>query len=157
MHFTLPLSGQDDCLASSIELRRTFSVKKLLRVFADHVFGRPAVNFFRALVPEQDVVIEIAHQDRVLCLVQQLGLLANLLFSAFTLGDVTTNRDVLVGFAFAVEKGDDSRVNPIEAAVLGAVFYLTTPNFAARYRGPKVSDELFRMIRGVDNAVVLTE
>ena len=85
------------------------------------------------------------------------SLLANLFLGAFAFGDVAANRDVLVGFSFSVKKRDYRRVDPIVASVLGAILYFATPNLAARDRRPEISDELFRMVAGVDNAVVLTE
>ena len=85
------------------------------------------------------------------------GLLADLFLGTFAFGDVAANRDVLVGFSFGVKKRNDRRINPIVASIFGAILYLTAPNFAARDRGPQISDELFRMIAGIDDAVVLTE
>ena len=71
MHFTLPLAVLDDCLTSSLELPGTIFEEELFGVFSNHFFGRPAVDFFGAFIPEQDVLIEIAYKDGILCLVQQ--------------------------------------------------------------------------------------
>ena len=157
MHFAFPLSVLNDCLARRIELRGTIFEKELFGVFANHFFSRPAVDFFGALVPEQNVLIEIAHENGILRLVQQRRLFANLLFSAFALGDVATNRDVLVGFSFSVEKRNDRRVYPVVSSVFGAISYLSAPNFSARDRGPQIPDELFRMVGRIDDAVILTQ
>src|SRR5689334_3446736 len=70
MHFTLPFSVLDYGLVRSIELWRTVFEKDILRVLADYFFSGPPVNLFGALVPEQNIVVEIAHQNGVLSLVQ---------------------------------------------------------------------------------------
>ncbi|HEY0367599.1 MAG TPA: hypothetical protein VGC73_14105, partial [Pyrinomonadaceae bacterium] len=61
-HFTLPLTGLDDFLTSSIESTGTVFEKECFGVFAEHFFSRPAVDFFGALVPEQDTLREIAYK-----------------------------------------------------------------------------------------------
>ncbi len=105
----------------------------------------------------KNILIEVAHENRVLRLVQQRSLLANLLLGSFAFGYVAADRDVLVGFSFGVEKRNYRRVDPIVTAVLGAILDLATPYFAARDRRPEISDELFGMVRGIDDAVVLAE
>src|SRR6185295_8224038 len=117
-------------------LAGTIFEKKCGRVFAEHFLGRPAVDFFGAFVPEQNILIEIANENGILCLVQQRGLFANLRFSAFTLGDVAANRDVLVGFSFGVEKRNDRCVDPVMTAVFRAISYFSAPDFSARDSGP---------------------
>src|ERR1044072_3021642 len=154
MHFTFPLTVLNDCLACRIELRGTI-FEKDLGILATHFFSRPAVNFFRALVPEQNILIEIAYEDGVLRLVQKLGLFANLLLGPFSLRYVAANRDVLVRFFFRVQEGNDRGVDPVIASIFGAIFYLSTPDFPARYRGPQISNEYFGMIARVDDAVII--
>jgi hypothetical protein len=102
-------------------------------------------------------MVQVAHQDGVLCLVQQLSLFPNLLLSAFALSNVTANRDVLVGLSRCVEKRNYRGINPIVTAILRAVLYLTAPDFAACYRGPKDADEVLWVISRVDDAMILTE
>ena len=81
-------------------------------------------------------LIEIADENRILCLVQQRGLLTNLLFGAFPLGYVAANGDVLVRFSFSVEERNDRCIYPVIASVFGAISDLSAPDFPARYRGP---------------------
>ncbi len=157
MHFTFPLTVLNDRLASSIELAGTIFEEKRRCVFAEHFFSRPAVDFFGAFVPEQNILIEIAYENGILCLVQQCGLFANLLFSAFTLGDVAANRDVLVGLSFGVEKRNDRCVDPVITTVFRPISYFSTPDFSARDSGPQLSNEFFRMVSGVDDAMILAE
>src|ERR1041385_8520755 len=78
MHLTVPLAFRDDGLTSRMELRRVLFKENVFRVLADHFFSRPAIDFFGALVPEQNILIEITYQNGVLRLGQQRGLLAHL-------------------------------------------------------------------------------
>src|SRR5262249_38402398 len=109
------------------------------------------------LVPVKNFVIEIAHENRILRLVQQLRLLVNLLFRSFAFGDVAADRHVLIRFALGVQERNYRGVDPVIAAVLGAISYLTAPDFTAGDRGPKLTNEFFGVIARVDNAMVLTE
>src|SRR5690349_3253725 len=70
MHLTLPFSVLNYGLARSIELCRTFFKKDVFRVSADYFFSGPPIDLFSPLVPEQNVLVEIAHQNGVLSLVQ---------------------------------------------------------------------------------------
>src|SRR3982751_5311672 len=126
-------------------------------VLAYRFLGRPAINVFGSFDPKQNVLLEITYENRVLRLVQQRRLLPYLLFGTFALRDIATNRDVLIWLTLGVKKRDYGCVYPVEASVFGTILYLTTPHFAARDRGPQISDELFRMISRVDDAVVLAE
>ena len=67
------------------------------------------------------------------------------------------NGHVLVRFAFGIKKRNYRRVHPVDAAVLRAIAKLTLPDSAATDRGPKIADELFRVITRIDDAVILTQ
>src|SRR6185369_12949092 len=69
MYFAFPFSGLAHRLTSSIELLRRFFVQELFGVFANHFFGRPSINLFGSLVPEQNLLVEISYKNGVLCLV----------------------------------------------------------------------------------------
>src|SRR6185369_14917599 len=115
------------------------------------------VDFFGALVPEQNTLVEIAHENGVLRLVQEGRLFLNLFFSAFAFGDVATNRDVLVRLSFRVKKRNDRCVYPVVSSIFGAISYFAAPNLSASNRGPQIPNELFGMIARIDNAVILTQ
>ena len=64
-------------VASRVRRGKQFVADKKLRRFcARRLLRSPAVNPRRALAPEKQPLIEVAHDDRVGCEVQQLRLLA---------------------------------------------------------------------------------
>src|ERR1051326_5547278 len=134
-----------------------FFIEQRFGFFADRLFGGPAINLFGALVPEQNILLEIAHQNGVLRLVQQRRLLAILLFRALSFRDVAANRNVLIGYSCLVKKRDDGGIDPVVTAILRPVLYLAAPDLTARDRGPKLSDEVFRVVSRIDDAVILAE
>src|SRR5690349_20311846 len=70
MHFTLPFSVLDYGLARSVELCRTVFEKDVFRVPTNYFCSGPPIDLFSPLVPEQNGLVEIAHQNGVLSLVQ---------------------------------------------------------------------------------------
>ena len=71
----------------------------------------------------------------------------------FTFRYVVANSDVLIWLAFIIQEGHDGCVNPINCSVLGTISDLAFPNLSTRYRRPQISDELFRVVAGVDYSV----
>src|SRR6266571_4309772 len=67
------------------------------------------------------------------------------------------NGYVLIRLALGIEKRNDGRIHPIDAAVFRAITQLALPDSAATDRGPQIADELFRVIARVDDAVILTQ
>src|SRR5215213_551765 len=124
---------------------------------ADRFLSSPTVDVLCSLVPVKNLMTKIAHENRILRLVQERGLFQYSLLGAFALGYVAADRDVLVGFSFGVQERNDRRIYPVVASILGAIPYLAAPDFAARNGGPQVSNEFFWMVAGVDEAMVLTE
>ena len=57
--------------------RRRALEQKLFDVFAGSLNRRPAVNAFGAVIPENNLPVQVAHDNRVVCFVQQGGLLAD--------------------------------------------------------------------------------
>src|ERR1041384_3958521 len=68
-----------------------------------------------------------------------------------------TNCDLLIMLAVFVEERNDRRIDPVDRAVFRAVANLTFPNLAARNRSPQIANKLFRMIAGIDNAMILSQ
>ena len=62
-----------------------------------------------------------------------------------------------LGLAGGVHEGEDRGVHPVDAAILGAVADFTFPCFSMADGGPEVVEELFGMMAGIDDAVILTE
>ena len=61
------------------------------------------------------------------------------------------------GLPRGIEKRHDRGVDPVVAAVLGAIADLATPDLPLRDRPPQVPDEFLRVIAGVDDAVILAD
>src|SRR6185369_16203342 len=110
-----------------------------------------------SFIPEQNILVEVADEDGIVSLIQQRRLLADLFLGSFAFRDVTSDRNVLVRLTLGIKEWNYRGVDPVKAAVLGAILNLTTPDLSARYCGPKVSYEFFRMVTRVDDAMVLTK
>src|SRR5688572_18220514 len=76
-------------------------VQGLIHVLADHVVPAPAIKLFGAFVPKDNAILQIAHDDGVMSLVEQFGLLAVLFLGAFALGDFGAEFGVHLLGAFA--------------------------------------------------------
>src|SRR5581483_2730220 len=61
---------------------------------AESLFRRPAVQTFRAPVPEQDAPLQIPDQNGLARVVEQFGLLTQLLLVPQALGDIAQNDGV---------------------------------------------------------------
>ena len=85
------------------------------------------------------------------------GLLAQQGLGPLPLRDVVTDGHVLIRAALPIEEGDDGRVNPIERTVLRAVAQLALPDAAARDRLPQLANVRFRVVAGVDDAVIAAD
>src|ERR1700682_2562861 len=96
--------------------------------------------------------------ERKLCRAFQVGCLPSyLLLRQLELGDVVTNRYVLVGLPVAIEKGDDGRINPVDAFVLCSVSQFALPHLAVGNCDPEIADKLFRVITRINDAMILAE
>src|SRR5215207_762300 len=73
----------------------------------------------------------------------------------FVPGGVVADGEVLVGLARFVEEGHDGHIRPVVAAVARLVFDLTSPDVAPGDGAPQVLEEFFRMVAGVEDAVIL--
>ena len=80
-----------------------------------------------------------------------------LLLVGLARSDVGADRDKLLGSAVAPAEGEDGRVDPVAAAVLGPVADFAAPDLAAADGGPERAEEGGRVVPGVDDAVVLAE
>src|SRR6185436_7860576 len=117
----------------------------------------PIVHAFRTLIPEKNIVVEVSHQNRVLRLIEEGGLLTDAFLRQFALGDVIANCNVLVGLTVGMNKRNYRGVDPIVTSVLRAILYFAAPNLSAGNCRPKISDEFLGMIGGIDDAVVLAQ
>ena len=84
-------------------------------------------------------------------------LVAQPFFSGLARGDVVANREVLPRLALRGDERNDGRIDPVDRAVLGAVAQLAAPDLAVRDRVPQAADVVLRVIRRVDEAMVLPE
>ena len=80
-----------------------------------------------------------------------------LLLGQLALRDVGANGDVLHRHAILADEGHDGGVDPVQAAVLGAVAHLAVPHLAARDGAPQVLEEGARVMAGVDQLVGLAD
>src|ERR1044071_6516219 len=75
----------------------------------------------------------------------------------FTFCDVGANRDVLLRLTRSVHEWKNRRIDPVNAAVFGAIANFPMPGLAAADRLPQIPKERFRMMARVDDAVILAE
>ena len=100
---------------------------------------------------------QLANNRELRRTIQLCCLLANFVFRVLLLRNVVTNRYVVMGFVMFIKKRNDRRIDPIDRAVFRAVANLTLPNLAAGNRSPQVANEFFRVIVGIDDAVILSQ
>src|SRR5262245_16681341 len=74
MEFALPMARAPQSVEDSFERLRELRPQQVVRHLAERLVLSPAVTLGRAFVPVQDVALEVADQDTVLCQVQQRGL-----------------------------------------------------------------------------------
>src|SRR5215213_6902295 len=104
-----------------LKLRETSFEEKRARASTNGFLCAPAVNVFSALVPEENAVFEVTHENGVLSFIKERRLLADAFFGSLTLRDVVADGDVLVRLPLRIKKRNDCGVNPVKAAVLSAV------------------------------------
>jgi hypothetical protein len=76
------------------EWRQEHRPQKVMRHLADSLIGRPAVPIYRTAVPVGDHILRVAHEDGVVCQIEELGLGPQRLFCARSRGDLVV--EVLV-------------------------------------------------------------
>ena len=64
------------------------------------------------------------------------GLLPDLFFSQLALRDVMSNRNILIRFPFGIQIGNYRRIDPVDAAILGAITKLALPDVPRSDGGP---------------------
>src|SRR5436190_23792925 len=65
--------------------------------------------------------------------------------------------NVLIWFAFRIEKRNYRRVHPVDATVLCEIAKFALPDLAGRNGSPEITNEILGMVGGIDDAVVLTQ
>src|SRR5438045_2587846 len=78
-----------------------------MKVFANHLLASPPIHFFRALVPETDLVIKIAHDDGVVAQIEQARLFGKLLLGLFAFGNIANIALDDLEVAFLVNIADE--------------------------------------------------
>src|SRR5947199_372085 len=118
----------------------------LAEQFVARIFGNGAellvdVGDFAARISDRDDGVLIDGCFYVVQFAQRLG---RLLSGLLPVGDVGANGHVLNRLSVLSEVRNDGGVNPIEAAVLGSIFYFAFPDATASNRFPNDANKLLR-------------
>ncbi len=97
------------------------------------------------------------HHRRHLAQSRQRLLLEQFCFGPLALRNVEPDRHVLIRLPVRVQEGHDRRVYPIQVAILGTIPDFAVPDLPVRNDVPQLAKELFGVIPGVDDPMVLTE
>ena len=76
---------------------------------------------------------------------------------SFLFGNVKPNGEKLFRFAGFIKHWDNNRIRPVQSAVFCSVHYFSPPDLSGENGVPRTGPELFRMISGVYDAVVLPD
>src|SRR5262245_10906344 len=77
------------------------------------------------------------------------------LFLFFAARDVSPNGNIVRWPSFNITDRKDGGIHPVDGFVLCAISDFPFPNFAARDRSPQIAKEFFRVIAGINDAMVL--
>src|SRR5690606_14274977 len=114
-----------------------------------------SIKPFGSWIPTGDDAIQGLANDRILGEFHDRSQAALRLLDALVLGDVGADGDVLNRLSRLVENGEEGGIQPVNRTVLGAVAEFAFPDMALCDGRPEPADELFGMVAGVDDAMVL--
>ena len=87
----------------------------------------------------------------------KLALLGKLVLGSLAFSDVGADRHVAQHLARVIQKRNDGRIDPIEAAVLAPVFDFAVPDLAVADGGPHGLEKIVRVVARVKQAMVLPQ
>ena len=109
-------------------------VKQILHFAAERLARTPAKDPLRAPVPVVDAAFQVQQEDRILRMVEQCGLFADLLLGVLRLGDVRIDDEDGLGRAVGLADERPAAVHGELRAIAGCLLQATAPFSALNER-----------------------